>query len=617
MKDFSSLFLGSSPQNKDSISRDANESATDELSHNILEILSLFPSSQFYPFIRLFMLLHNVLGRSVGINPAHIFTFFAVVWAAQKLWHQLYSTSCSLLRQYCMASIDISSNDDTFMYLKWWLASQQNLSKARFLTAETVPEGELEGDGDPELQTHVSPDGSNRFNVSNHKAKARLRFTPSLGAHPFWYRCRPFILERKQASVFHHTVSAHETPRFEDKEYIVLSTFGLSAEPIKQLLQHVKKEYYHSHKAKTVVWYPSNQTIHNFHPWRVAPPRPICPLTTVVLDNKQKTGIVEDVYNFFLRETVKFYADRGIPHCRGYLLHGPPGTGKTSLCYALAGAFGLDIYSISLKDKTLTDTGLLELFISIPPKSIVLLEDIDAAGLKRTDESSIDLSSLPSSSSSSSSSEEDNARSHRGKNKHDESPQKHKNSSGSHGHQCQDNNSSGISLAGLLNSIDGIASQEGRILIMTTNKPDDLDEALICPGRIDMQVGFTMTTREQARDLFLRMYEPGSEKVMATPKKRSPRVLAFLLSFTPFSELSSTKVFTATSSKDDNTTDHLSELAVQFADQIPPGKFSQAEIQGYLLKRKYQPRRALEEVEEWVQNMLETKRLGTNVLRVQ
>ncbi len=32
----------------------------------------------------------------------------------------------------------------------------------------------------------------------------------------------------------------------------------------------------------------------------------------------------------------------------------------------------------------------------------------------------------------------------------------------------------GISLSGLLNAIDGVASQEGRVLIMTTNKPESL-----------------------------------------------------------------------------------------------------------------------------------------------
>ncbi|KAJ1635020.1 hypothetical protein T492DRAFT_969669 [Pavlovales sp. CCMP2436] len=43
----------------------------------------------------------------------------------------------------------------------------------------------------------------------------------------------------------------------------------------------------------------------------------------------------------------------------------------------------------------------------------------------------------------------------------------------------------GLTLAGLLNALDGVVDSPGRLLVMTTNYPEKLDPALIRPGRID------------------------------------------------------------------------------------------------------------------------------------
>jgi mitochondrial chaperone BCS1 len=58
------------------------------------------------------------------------------------------------------------------------------------------------------------------------------------------------------------------------------------------------------------------------------------------------------------------------------------------------------------------------------------------------------------------------------------------------------------SLSGLLNAIDGVAAQEGRLLFMTTNYCDHLDEALIRPGRIDMQFYIQKALKAAAGELF-------------------------------------------------------------------------------------------------------------------
>jgi chaperone BCS1 len=51
------------------------------------------------------------------------------------------------------------------------------------------------------------------------------------------------------------------------------------------------------------------------------------PIDSVVLEEGLKERILDDIRGFISSRT--WYLDRGIPYRRGYLLHGPPGTGKS------------------------------------------------------------------------------------------------------------------------------------------------------------------------------------------------------------------------------------------------------------------------------------------------
>jgi chaperone BCS1 len=73
------------------------------------------------------------------------------------------------------------------------------------------------------------------------------------------------------------------------------------------------------------------------------------PLSSIVLEDGVVEAIVQDARDFI--DSEGWYLQAGIPHRRGYLLHGPPGTGKSSTIYALAGELGVEIYSISLASK--------------------------------------------------------------------------------------------------------------------------------------------------------------------------------------------------------------------------------------------------------------------------
>lgn len=55
-------------------------------------------------------------------------------------------------------------------------------------------------------------------------------------------------------------------------------------------------------------------------------------------------------------------------HCRGYLLHGPPGSGKSSFIMALAGRLGYNICILNLSERGLTDDRLALALSNIPPQ---------------------------------------------------------------------------------------------------------------------------------------------------------------------------------------------------------------------------------------------------------
>jgi chaperone BCS1 len=63
-----------------------------------------------------------------------------------------------------------------------------------------------------------------------------------------------------------------------------------------------------------------------------------------------------------------------------------------------------------------------------------------------------------------------------------------------------------VTFSGLLNALDGVASAEERIIFLTTNHVERLDEALIRPGRVDMTVRLGEATRHQIEQLWDRFY---------------------------------------------------------------------------------------------------------------
>ncbi|KAJ4175300.1 hypothetical protein NW754_005721 [Fusarium falciforme] len=141
-----------------------------------------------------------------------------------------------------------------------------------------------------------------------------------------------------------------------------------------------------------------------------------------------------------------------------------------------------------------------------------------------------------------------------------------------------------ISLSGLLNTIDGVAAQEGRILVMTSNHTENIDPALLRPGRIDFTIRFGLATSETAITLFTQMYDapdlegedPGAEK----------------------KAISGDEMAASTS---------LRSQAQEFGKKIPDLALSPAAIQGFLLTHQEDPHGAIAAVDGWVQQTLTEK----------
>ncbi|CAN6634685.1 mitochondrial chaperone Bcs1p [Trichomonascus vanleenenianus] len=341
--------------------------------------------------------------------------------AGLALSRQAIMRSYTLVKRLMFVDLEISSRDQSYNWVLEWLSRRPN-PRNRQLSVQTT------------YKQHENGSVTTDFSL-----------VPGPGKH--WMRYQGAFLQ----------INRERSGRLMDLgkgspfETITFTTLYSDRGVLKNILKEAEIMALRKQEGKTVIFT-------SYGPeWRpFGSPRKKRAIESVILAGSIKDDITKDVEDFL--SNGQWYDKRGIPYRRGYLLYGPPGSGKSSIIQALAGYLDYNICILNLSERTLTDDRLNHLMNHVPERSILLLEDIDAAFTERK--------------------------------------------------QSDDQGYvSGVTFSGLLNALDGVAAADERIIFMTTNHPEKLDPALIRPGRVDFKVLIDNATPQQVEEMFLRFYE--------------------------------------------------------------------------------------------------------------
>ncbi|KAI0708913.1 P-loop containing nucleoside triphosphate hydrolase protein [Cerioporus squamosus] len=367
-----------------------------------------------------------------------------------------------------------SEEDYPYDWLMLWLSRRPEWQRSREF--ETTTRSSTPGFGS-RVADNSFGDEEDESDDAPGRVKTRVVFQPTSNTtHTIYYRGHWLRVKRWRKN---------DT----GSEVISVSVVARNNSILKQLVLQAKKEYEAEAVHRIQIYFADSHGC-----WRWTDSRHKRPMSSIVLNPGVKEMLLADTKDFLKSE--KWYADRGIPFRRGYLLYGVPGSGKSSLIHAIAGELMLDIYVVSLSSSWINDSTLTTLMGRVPARCIVLLEDLDAAFTRST-------------------SRDGNATGNP-EGKSDEKPAEQTTSTSSTARsrvrktdQLSDINT--LSLSGLLNALDGVAASEGRLLFATTNHLERLDPALSRPGRMDVWIEFKNASKWQAELLF-RNFFPSTDE---------------------------------------------------------------------------------------------------------
>jgi mitochondrial chaperone BCS1 len=283
-----------------------------------------------------------------------------------------------------------------------------------------------------------------------------LAMIPAPGSHWFWHAGRPFWIW------FYRGEEGHGRS-MRRVESLTFRTIGRDQKFLKKFVEEVVACHRKKMKTASLLYlYDDGWAYVEAYSPRL--------LDSVILKPGEKEHLIFDLERF--RGSRERYRRLGVPYHRGYLLYGPPGTGKTSLVSAVAAKFGMSIYAVNLVE--FNDRTLKSAMNDVPENSIILFEDIDCmkAGNRRPEAEEVRMKQETTS-----------------------------------GNQKNDSPAGlNVTLSGLLNVLDGFHAPENVVFVMTTNKIEQLDPALLRPGRIDYKLYMGEAAESQKIELYRRFF---------------------------------------------------------------------------------------------------------------
>ena len=329
-------------------------------------------------------------------------------------------------KHFLITTLTVDSRDELmFPALVEYMDSRESLRRLNNFTARAVRQGTSYQSLHDELQQ-----GGRPLTV----------LSPGEGFHVFFLDGRLMWMKREVQvgpSIF---------------EKIALSTFGRDKRSLEELV-HAAMEHRIARELNRIAVYMPSPYNNEWMRARLGNNRK---LDSVVLKAGQKESILEDLNRFFASHDR--YEALGIPWRRGYLLYGQPGTGKTSLVTAIASELALNVCVLSLASPTVTDEKIGNLLSSVPQRSVILIEDVDAF-FRQRDKADAGVK---------------------------------------------------VSYSGFINALDGVAAHEGSVVFLTTNHPELIDEAAIRSGRVDFRMELGLCDASQLERMFLKFFDDAS-----------------------------------------------------------------------------------------------------------